>query len=126
MPVRSAVQGDEAWRWHVRFGHLHDLGAKNMVRGMPIVQLPEKFCEGCALGKMHRTPFPRASTFRAQRALIIAHGDLYGPISPATEGGGRYFLLVVDDFSRYMWLEVLKSKDKVSDSSERSKRKLSV
>ena len=108
--------GDEAWRWHGRFGHLHfralhDLGAKGMVRGMPAIQHVEQFCEGCTLGKMHRTPFPRAAPYRAEQGLDLVHGDLCGPITPATTSGNKYFLLIVDDHSRYMWLEVLRSKD---------------
>ena len=84
--------GDEAWRWHGRFGHLHfralhDLGVKGMVRGMPAIQHVEQFCEGCTLGKMHRTPFPRASVYRAEQGLELVHGDLCGPISPATTSG---------------------------------------
>ena len=43
--------------------------------------------------------------------LELVHGDLCGLITPATASGNKYFLLIVDDFSRYMWLEVLKSKD---------------
>lgn len=39
------------------------------------------------------------------------HTDLCGPITPTTPGGNKYYLLVVDDHSRYMWLELLKSKD---------------
>jgi hypothetical protein len=38
------------------------------------------------------------------------HGDLCGPVTPATPGGRRYFLLLVDDLSRYMWVVVLGSK----------------
>ena len=33
---------------------------------------------------------------------------------PATNGGRRYFLLLMDDCSRYMWLQLLTSKDKVA------------
>jgi transposase InsO family protein len=33
-----------------------------------------------------------------------------------TPGGNSYFLLVVDDFSRYMWIEVIKAK---SDALQR-------
>jgi transposase InsO family protein len=111
-----AAGQDAAWRWHARFGHLHfralhDLGAKGMVQGMPVVDHLDQFCDGCALGKMHRTPFPRASAYRAQGVLDLVHGDLCGPITPATTSGNKYFLLIVDDFSRYMWLEVLRSKD---------------
>ena len=46
-------------------------------------------------------------------ALELVHGDLCGPIMPATNGGRRYFLLLVDDCSCYMWLQLLTSKDEV-------------
>ena len=36
--------------------------------------------------------------------------DICGPISPSTLGGSTYFLLIVDDFSRLMWVSILKSK----------------
>uniref|UniRef100_A0ACD5WYF1 Uncharacterized protein n=1 Tax=Avena sativa TaxID=4498 RepID=A0ACD5WYF1_AVESA len=111
-----AHSGDEAWRWHARFGHLHfrglhDLAAKDMVRGIPSIQRIEQFCTGCALGKQHRASFPQATAYRAEEKLELTHGDLCGPISPAAPGGSKYFLLVVDDMSRYMWIEMLKTKD---------------
>jgi transposase InsO family protein len=82
-----------------------------MVRGMPLIQHVDEFCDGCALGKQHRTPFPQATTYRASRALELVHGELCGPITPPTAGGKKYFLLIVDDYTRFMWLEVLRSKD---------------
>ena len=48
------------------------------------------------------------------------HGDLCGPVTPATPGGRRYFLLLVDDLSRYMWVMVLGSKGVASDAIRRS------
>ena len=33
---------------------------------------------------------------------------------PATNGGRRYFLLLIDDCSRYMWLQLLMSKDEAA------------
>ena len=51
---------------------------------------------------------------RAKDALQLVHGDLYGPITTATNGGRRYFLLLVDDYSRYMWLQLLMSKDEAT------------
>jgi hypothetical protein len=38
------------------------------------------------------------------------HGDLCGPMTPATPVGRRYFLLLIDDLSRYMLVVVLDSK----------------
>lgn len=106
---------DAAWRWHARFGHLHfralhTLSRRDMVRGLPKIRRVEEYCDGCALGKQHRTPFPSASSFRAQQSLELVHTDLCGLISPTTPGGNNYFLLVVDDFSRYMWIEIIKVK----------------
>jgi transposase InsO family protein len=111
-----AKAGDVAWLWHARYGHLHfralyELGAKEMVDGMPSISRVEQVCEGCVIGKQHRTPFPRASPYRAQRGLELVHGDLCGPITPATLGGNKYFLLIVDDHSRYMWVETIRTKD---------------
>ncbi|WVZ50199.1 hypothetical protein U9M48_001476 [Paspalum notatum var. saurae] len=107
---------EEAWRWHARFGHLnfrslHDLGAKKMVDGIPLIKHGEQFCDGCALGKQHRAPFPHASAYRAQKGLELFHGDLCGQIEPSTPGGKRYFLLIVDDCTRFMWIELLATKD---------------
>ena len=44
-------------------------------------------------------------------ALELIHGDICGPITLATNGGRRYFLLLMDDCSHYMWLQLLTSKD---------------
>ena len=43
--------------------------------------------------------------------LQLLHGDICGPITPATPSGNRYFLLLADDFSHYMWISLLPSKD---------------
>jgi transposase InsO family protein len=116
-PVSLLAQSEDvSWRWHARFGHLNfralrDLGAKNMVEGMPTVKSVEKVCDGCVLGKQHRTPFPQVTSYRAKKGLELVHADLCGHITPKTLGGASYFLLVVDDHSRYMWVDMLKTKD---------------
>jgi hypothetical protein len=82
---------EEAWLWHARYGHLNfrslcDLGAKEMVEGIPLIRRAEQVCDGCALGKQHRTPFPRASEYRANAGLELVHGDLCGQITPPHPG----------------------------------------
>jgi transposase InsO family protein len=47
------------------------------------------------------------------------HGDLCGPVTLATLGGRRYFLLLVDDLSRYMWVMVLGSKGEAANAIKR-------
>lgn len=117
--------GDATWLWHGRYGHLNfkalrELG-KELVIGMPTVDHVEQVCDGCTLGKQHRKPFPQVSSFRASTGLELVHADLCGQISPTTLGGCSYFLLVVDDYSRYMWVEFLRTKDQALDFLRKSR-----
>jgi hypothetical protein len=56
--------------------------------------------------------FLATTQYRAERTLELVHGNFCGPITPATPSGGKYFLLLVDDKSRFMWLKVLARKDR--------------
>ena len=67
--------------------------------------------------------FPKGG---AKEALELVHGDLYGPITPATCGGRQYFLLLVDDYSRYMWLQLLTSKDEAVAAIKKFKMRAEV
>jgi len=82
-----------------------------MVEGIPQLDRVEEFCDSCALGKQHRHPFPQVASYRADKPLDLFHADLCGKIKPSTAGGKNYFLLIVDDYSRYMWVECLTTKD---------------
>ena len=122
---------DASWKWHARFGHLNfrslnDLGAKKMAEGIPIVSRVDKICDGCVIGKQHRKPFPQLTKFRATKGLELVHADLCGQITPKSLGGASYFLLVVDDYSRYMWVELLKTKDQALECFKKIKARAEV
>lgn len=91
--------------------HAWAMSTKQLVCGMPIIDLVEKYCNGCTLGKQHHAPFPQATAYRAEYGPELVHTQLCGPITPMTPGGNKYILLVMDDYGRYMWLGPLKSKD---------------
>jgi hypothetical protein len=55
-------------------------------------------------------------SFRAKERLKLVHNDLCGPVTLATLGGGRYFLLLVDDVSRYMWVVLFGTKGATADA----------
>jgi hypothetical protein len=74
----------------------------------------EQICIGCLVGKQKRALFPRRVEYRAEEVLELVHGDICGLISPWTPSDNRYFIMLIDDASRYMWLKVLPSKDGVS------------
>ena len=56
-------------------------------------------------------PFPNQAKHRVASQLERVHRDLYGPVTPTTTSGNKYFLLLIDDFSRYMWVAMLPTKD---------------
>jgi transposase InsO family protein len=90
------------------------MGRAAMVRGMPSVVPNGEICEACLVGKQRRTPFPQVAKFRAEEQLELVHTDIYGAITPATSAGRRYFLLLVDDNNRFMWLVVLTTMDEAA------------
>jgi hypothetical protein len=82
-----------------------------MVRGLPLLNKVDRVCGACLAGKHRRASFPHQALNRADDVLELVHADLCGPISPPTPAGKRYFLLLVDDKSRFMWLRLLTTKD---------------
>jgi hypothetical protein len=63
------------------------MSTKQLARGMPVINRVEEYCDGCALGKQHRTPFPQATAFRAERGLELVHTDICGQITPTSPAG---------------------------------------
>ena len=102
--------------WHLRLGHvnyqaMHMLIKEHMVTGMPKIIQPENVCDGCLMSKQARKKFPNKTSYEARGILDLIHGDLCGPITPETSSGYKYFFLLVDDYSRFMWVYFLKTKD---------------
>jgi hypothetical protein len=116
-PVCLAVKGTKSsWLWHVRFRHLNFLALRKlardgMVRGLLEIDHADQVCSCCVVGKHRHTSFPQQAEFREEEPLGLVHSDLCGPIMPATPTGSRYFLLLVDDCSLFMWLRTLCFKD---------------
>jgi hypothetical protein len=94
---------DDSWRWHERFGHLHfdalkRLGHEGMVRGLPRLEHVEQLCDTCVVTKhlfLSKPSIEQEDHWSLSMAILIS-SMWCGPISPATPGGRRYFLLLVD------------------------------
>ena len=93
--------------WHRRFGHTNynyvkQLHTKDMVTGMTISNLskPDPLCEPCLAGKMHANPFPISYT-RATKPLELVHMDLKGPIQVKSIAGYYYWIVFIDDHTRF-------------------------
>lgn len=84
---------------------------REMATGVPVIEHPEQVCSDCLTAKQTRQPFPKSAQWHATEKLSLVYVDLCGPIVPATAGGNKYFMLLVDDYSRWMHVFLLKSKD---------------
>ena len=68
-------------------------------------------CSACLAGKQLGKPHPAKNIVSTSRPLELLHLDLFGPSTYDTLGGSKYGLVIVDDYSRYCWVFLLKSKD---------------
>nr|GEZ42729.1 hypothetical protein [Tanacetum cinerariifolium] len=66
-------------------------------------------------GKAKRKSFHTKLTPSSKRRLQLLHMDLCGPMRVATINGKRYVLVIVDDYSRYIWTHFLRSKDETPE-----------
>jgi hypothetical protein len=104
-PVCLAMrESKDVWLWHARYRHLNfsalcKLVREEMVCRLPKVEHVDQVYGGCLAGKHRRASFPCQGQYRAEEILELVHGDLCGPITPATPSGSHYFMLLVDDCS---------------------------
>ncbi|CAI7887659.1 unnamed protein product [Closterium sp. NIES-54] len=110
--------------WHHRLGHpslprLRGMHSRFLVSGIPrsLPPLPPSHalpCLPCVEGRQRAAP--HSSSFPPTSApLQTLHMDVWGPARVSGQGHKRYFLLVVDDYTRYTTVFPLRSKGEVLD-----------
>lgn len=91
---------------------------KELVNGVSLSQANKFFCESCQFGKQHRLPFKPKKRTRKTEVGEFIHADLCGPMSEASIGGSKYFLLLKDDCSSFRHLYFLRHKDDTFEKFE--------
>ncbi|CAI7771622.1 unnamed protein product [Closterium sp. NIES-54] len=80
----------------------------------PLPPSPAPPCLPCIEGRQRAAP--HSSSFLPTTApLQTLHMDMWGPARVSGQDRGRYFLLVVDDYTRYTTVFPLRSKGEVPD-----------
>ncbi|KAL3838972.1 hypothetical protein ACJIZ3_023563 [Penstemon smallii] len=72
-------------------------------------------CSACCQAKMHQLPYT-PSPHRSSAPLQLLFADVWGPSPVLSRGGYKYYLSIVDDFSRFCWCFPLKCKSDVVDT----------
>ncbi|KAI5319434.1 hypothetical protein L3X38_039142 [Prunus dulcis] len=117
---------ESSWLWHKRHGHLNYtslmlLKDKEMVQGLPRLQVTKHVCSGCATGKGHRETFDKEKVWRASQPLELIHSDICVPMQTITIGGNRYFLTLIDDHTRMCSVFFLQHKSQAFNIFKRFK-----
>ena len=104
---------EEAWLWHRRMCHQSAHTLHDMVKGNHAIRLTssskfEHKWTCCVAGKHGRAPFPKAIEFRASKSLELVYAN-----HTIKNKWREVFFANFYDFSRLMWLAILKNKSKV-------------
>ncbi|GJX38799.1 retrovirus-related pol polyprotein from transposon TNT 1-94 [Tanacetum coccineum] len=111
----------KSWLWHQRLSHLNfdtinDLAKNDLVIGLPKFKYhKEHLCPSCEQGKSTKGFSPSQTSSILKQRLHLLHMDLCGPIRIASINEKRYVLVIVDDYSRYIWVHFLRSKEEAPE-----------
>ena len=96
---------------HASYKHLSIISKHESVLGIPkLSRVSNVVCGPCQLGKQTKAKHPSTQTSATSRLLELLHLDLMDPTRTESLGGKRYIMVVVDDFTRYTWVILLRSK----------------
>ncbi|WKA11474.1 hypothetical protein VitviT2T_028969 [Vitis vinifera] len=98
--------------WHKRMGHPSEKVVKLLPPVSNLKGSLNKACEICFRAKHPRDKFPLSDN-KATRIFEKIHCDLWGSYKHVSSCGARYFLTIVDDFSRAVWIYLLVDKTEV-------------
>ena len=115
--TKDQKQPDEVMRWHYVLSHLNLRDMKRIEKHLNLkidLSIPLQ-CLVCKVSKMIRFPFPHVG-IRSERPLQMIHSDLSGIIRLSNTDGYRYFVIFLDDYTRYRMVFLLSRKYQVLEA----------
>ena len=110
--------------WHHRFGHANfkqvaKVSKLEAFEGLPkFGKVKKTICGACRRGKQTKASHHKVNVIATSRYLEFLRVDLMGSTRTESLGGKRYIMVIVDDFSRYTWVEFLREKSKACEKLE--------
>lgn len=96
--------------WYLRLGHPSDRILEQLYTTFPYVTMNKtSVCDACHFAKQNKLPYSASQTVTDQPFQLL-HMDIWGPLSVPSSHGHKYFLTVVDDYTRHTWIFLMKLK----------------
>ncbi|KAK1414482.1 hypothetical protein QVD17_30227 [Tagetes erecta] len=101
--------------WHSRLGHASDskLSHIHFLRDFSF-NFKENVCDSCAKAKHTRSPFPK-SFIKTNECFVLIHCDIWGKYRNPSTAHASFFITIVDDFSRALWVFLIRNKSEASE-----------
>jgi transposase InsO family protein len=101
---------------HIHFDNLVKVGKREAVREMPQITKPTNtLCKHYRQGKQTKTNF-KSKEYSTTRPLETVHTDLVGPTTTKGLKYDKYFMLLVDDYTRMTAVCFLKNKSEAFEN----------
>ncbi|KAI3703060.1 hypothetical protein L6452_28815 [Arctium lappa] len=113
--VASVSNSSSFELWHARLGHLSLARIKSLANSGVLgncVSSDSISCLSCKLGKHHALSF-ETNEFNSTSAFDLIHSDVWGPTPHPSMGGARYFVIFVDDHTRFTWIYLMKHRSEL-------------
>ena len=118
MSASNSIKSDVLLLWHYRLGHpssrLLYFSLKHFFHSITLSQIVNicSSCEYCISAKMYKYPLTK-SPIVSNSGVDIVHSDVWGPAPLSSVLGFSYYVIFVDDYTRFTWLFLLKHKNEV-------------
>uniref|UniRef100_A0A2N9HQG6 Integrase catalytic domain-containing protein n=1 Tax=Fagus sylvatica TaxID=28930 RepID=A0A2N9HQG6_FAGSY len=101
--------------WHLRLGHVSVQKLRSLVSSGFLGQVKHDSvdCVSCQLAKQPALSFTNSDS-SSHASFDLIHSDIWGPSPTATVGGSKYFVIFVDDFSRYTWIYLMHNRSELA------------
>ena len=96
---------------HVNLNDLSKFYSSELIRGiLKLEKITSCVCGPRQLEKQINFPHKKVKQIITTKPLELVHIGLIGPTQIESIGGKKYIFVVVDDFSRFTWVNFIKEK----------------
>ena len=106
---RARMNLSSSMLWHKRLGHISRQRLERLVRDGVLSNLDFsdfETCVVCLKGKI-TAKTRKEKIDRCGSTLDLIHTEICGPMTPTALGGYKYFIIFIEDFSRYGYVELI-------------------